>query len=148
MKSLKTSRNALRTTGTGIRRLPVGSAARGQGQIRLTGLTLPARALPTCFRHISEFTGQGRARQRSYAQRGDDIRYDVTLTLEEAYVGLEKEINITSSKECETCHGHGTADGKEPPVCATCGGSGKVRTQQGGFLCLKRSARNAAARGA
>lgn len=86
---------------------------------------------------FSEFTGQGRSRQRSYATRGDDIRYDVTLSLEEAFLGLEKEITITTSKECETCHGHGTADGKEPPVCATCGGTGKVRTQQGGFFVFE-----------
>lgn len=86
---------------------------------------------------FSEFTGQGRSRQRSYAVKGDDIRYDVVLNLEEAYSGIEKEINITTSKECEHCHGHGTADGKEAPVCATCGGSGKVRTQQGGFFVFE-----------
>lgn len=86
---------------------------------------------------FSEFTGQGRARQRSYATRGDDIRYDVVLTLEEAFLGLEKEITVTTSEACEACHGHGTADGKEPPVCATCGGTGKVRTQQGGFFVFE-----------
>ena len=87
---------------------------------------------------FSEFTGQGRrSRQRSYAERGDDIRYDMTLTLEEAFQGVEKEISITTSKECDACHGHGTADGKEPPVCATCQGSGKVRTQQGGFFVFE-----------
>lgn len=87
---------------------------------------------------FSEFTGQGRrSRQRSYAERGDDIRYDMSLTLEEAFQGVEKEISITTSKECDACHGHGTADGKEPPVCATCQGSGKVRTQQGGFFVFE-----------
>lgn len=86
---------------------------------------------------FSEFTGQARGRQRSYAQRGEDIRYDITLTLEEAFAGLEKEITVSSSKECEACHGHGTADGKEPPVCPTCHGSGKVRTQQGGFFVFE-----------
>lgn len=86
---------------------------------------------------FSEFTGQGRTRQRTYAKRGEDIRYDMVLTLEEAFQGLEKEIDFTTSKECEHCHGHGTADGKEPPVCATCGGTGKVRTQQGGFFVFE-----------
>ena len=86
---------------------------------------------------FSEFTGQGRARQRSYATRGEDIRYDVSLSLEDAFVGVEKEITISSSKKCEHCHGHGTADGKEPGVCPTCGGSGKVRTQQGGFFVFE-----------
>ena len=87
---------------------------------------------------FSEFTGQGRSsRRRSSAERGDDIRYDITLTLEEAFAGLEKEISITTSKECEACHGHGTADGKEPPVCQTCNGTGKIRTQQGGFFVFE-----------
>ena len=86
---------------------------------------------------FSEFTGQGRARQRSYASKGDDIRYDVTLSLEEAFVGVEKEINIMTSKKCEHCNGFGTHDGKEPQVCPTCGGSGKVRTQQGGFFVFE-----------
>lgn len=115
-----------------------GFGGAGAGANPFNGFDFTGAGFADVFSDIfSEFTGQGRARQRSYAQRGDDIRYDVTLTLEEAYVGLEKEINITSSKECETCHGHGTADGKEPPVCATCGGSGKVRTQQGGFFVFE-----------
>lgn len=115
-----------------------GFGGAGAGANPFNGFDFTGAGFADVFSDIfSEFTGQGRARQRSYAQRGDDIRYDVTLTLEEAYVGLEKEISITSSKECETCHGHGTADGKEPPVCATCGGSGKVRTQQGGFFVFE-----------
>ena len=115
-----------------------GFGGAGAGANPFNGFDFTGAGFADVFSDIfSEFTGQGRARQRSYAQRGDDIRYDVTLTLEEAYVGLEKEINITSSKECETCHGHGTADGKEPPGCATCGGSGKVRTQQGGFFVFE-----------
>ncbi len=115
-----------------------GFGGAGAGANPFNGFDFTGAGFADVFSDIfSEFTGQGRARQRSYAQRGDDIRYDVTLTLEEAYVGLEKEINITSSKECETCHGHGTADGKEPLVCATCGGSGKVRTQQGGFFVFE-----------
>ena len=115
-----------------------GFGGAGAGANPFNGFDFTGAGFADVFSDIfSEFTGQGRARQRSYAQRGDDIRYDVTLTLEEAYVGLEKEISITSSKECETCHGHGTADGKEPLVCATCGGSGKVRTQQGGFFVFE-----------
>ncbi len=86
---------------------------------------------------FSEFTGQGRSRQRSYATKGEDIHYKVELSLEDAFIGVEKEINVNTSQKCETCNGYGTADGKEPPLCTTCGGSGKVRTQQGGFFVFE-----------
>lgn len=110
----------------------------GAGANPFNGFDFTGAGFADVFSDIfSEFTGQGRARQRSYAERGEDIRYDIALTLEEAYVGLEKEITITTSKECDECHGFGTADGKEPPVCPTCKGSGKVRTQQGGFFVFE-----------
>ena len=83
---------------------------------------------------FSEFVGGGRGRRQSYAQRGQDIRYNLTITLEEAFAGVEKEISFASTETCETCHGHGTKDGKEAPVCTHCGGSGKVRIQQGFFV--------------
>lgn len=83
---------------------------------------------------FSEFMGGGRGRRQSYAQRGQDMRYNLTITLEEAFSGLEKEITLASTETCETCHGHGTKDGKEAPVCPHCGGSGKVRLQQGFFV--------------
>ena len=90
---------------------------------------------------FSEFMGGG-ARQRSYSQRGSDLRYNLNITLEEAFNGVEKEIVIPTTKECETCHGHGTKDGKEPEVCPTCKGSGKVRTQQGGFFVFETTCPN------
>ncbi len=115
-----------------------GMGGNGAGGNPFNGFDFTGAGFADVFSDIfSEFTGQGRGRQKSYAERGEDIRYDITMTLEEAFSGFEKEINITSSKECEHCHGHGTADGKEPPVCATCGGSGKVRTQQGGFFVFE-----------
>lgn len=115
-----------------------GGMGNGAGANPFNGFDFTGAGFADVFSDIfSEFTGQGRTRQRSYAQRGEDIRYDVSLTLEEAYTGLEREISVTSSKECEMCHGYGTADGKEPPVCATCGGTGKVRTQQGGFFVFE-----------
>lgn len=83
---------------------------------------------------FSEFVGRGRGAGRSYAQRGQDVRYNMTLTLEEAFTGLEKEITLPSTETCETCHGHGTKDGKEAPVCPYCKGSGKIRMQQGFFV--------------
>ena len=83
---------------------------------------------------FSEFVGRGRGAGRTYAQRGQDVRYNMSLTLEEAFTGLEKEITLPSTETCETCHGYGTKDGKEAPTCPDCKGSGKMRMQQGFFV--------------
>ncbi len=83
---------------------------------------------------FSEFMGGGRGRRQSYAQRGQDVRYNMTITLEEAFSGVEKEITLASTETCDKCHGHGTKDGAEAPLCPSCGGSGKVRLQQGFFV--------------
>lgn len=85
---------------------------------------------------FSEFMGGGR-RPRSYAERGADVRYNMEITLEEAFTGVEKEITIPSTQTCETCHGHGTKDGKEAPLCPNCKGSGKVHMQRGGFFIVE-----------
>lgn len=84
---------------------------------------------------FSEFMGGGNRRQNpNGARKGDDIQYSMTLTLEEAFTGIEKEINIPRAKECKKCNGHGTKDGKEAPICSKCNGSGKVRVQRGVFI--------------
>ena len=81
---------------------------------------------------FSDFMGGGQSRHKaSAAQNGDDLRYDLEITLEEAYTGLEKNISFNTTKGCETCHTHGTKDGKEAPQCPTCQGSGHVRRQHG-----------------
>ena len=64
---------------------------------------------------FSDFMGGGRNRQAAYAQDGADVRYNMEITLEEAFHGVEKEITIPSTETCEKCHGHGTKDGKEAP---------------------------------
>ncbi len=81
---------------------------------------------------FSEFTGGGR-RQASSAQRGADLRYDMEITLEEAFEGLTKKISVSAAAECEKCGGSGSAKGAPPKVCHTCGGRGRVRSQQGFF---------------
>lgn len=89
---------------------------------------------------FSEFMGGGRRQQgarQSYAERGADLRYNMEITLEEAFYGVEKEIKIPTTEVCEECHGHGTADGKEPPVCPTCQGTGKIHKSQGGFFIVE-----------
>ena len=88
---------------------------------------------------FSEFMGGGKrgAEGGNYAERGADLRYNLEISLEEAFSGVEKEIKIPTTEVCDECHGHGTADGKEPEVCPTCHGSGKVRKTQGGFFILE-----------
>ncbi len=85
---------------------------------------------------FSDFMGGGQSRRNaSSAQNGDNLRYDLEITLEEAYSGLEKNISFNTTKGCETCHTHGTKDGKEAPQCTTCHGTGHVR-QQHGFMIM------------
>jgi len=86
---------------------------------------------------FSEFMGGGASQQRSYKQRGSDLRYNLNITLEKAFNGSEEEIIIPTTETCETCHGHGTKNGKEPEICPHCKGSGKIRTQQGGFFVFE-----------
>lgn len=76
------------------------------------------------------FGGSGSSRRRNGPVRGNDIEYTLTLTFEEAVFGVEKEISITRSENCEHCHGSGAEEGTAPKTCPTCGGSGQVRVQR------------------
>ncbi|KAJ57299.1 molecular chaperone DnaJ [Actibacterium mucosum KCTC 23349] len=75
--------------------------------------------------------GGGGGRQR--AVRGSDLRYNLRISLEEAYTGLQKAINVPTSVTCSACDGTGAEGGAEPTTCPTCSGMGKVRAQQGFF---------------
>lgn len=77
--------------------------------------------------------GRGGAQARSRAQRGSDLRYNLRVSLEEAYAGVQKTINVPTSVTCDVCHGTGAEGGAEPVTCPTCSGMGKVRAQQGFF---------------
>jgi molecular chaperone DnaJ len=83
---------------------------------------------------FGEFMGGGRQRQRSSAMRGADLRYDLKLSLEEAFAGNSRTIEIDVATACEPCNGTGAAPGATANTCGTCGGHGKVRVQQGMFL--------------
>ena len=74
--------------------------------------------------------GGGNSRRRNGPVRGNDIEYTVTLTFEEAVFGVEKEISITRSENCEHCSGSGAEPGTDVKTCPTCGGSGQVRVQR------------------
>ncbi|MBQ2769691.1 MAG: molecular chaperone DnaJ [Clostridia bacterium] len=62
--------------------------------------------------------------------QGNDLRYSLTLTFEEAAFGVKKEILIPREESCPTCSGSGAKPGTTPTRCTTCGGTGQVRTQQ------------------
>jgi molecular chaperone DnaJ len=82
---------------------------------------------------FGEFMDQRGSRQN--AARGADLRYDIDLSLEEAFSGAEKTITVDSLATCETCDGRGcTGLDRCASRCQTCGGMGKIRTQQGFFM--------------
>lgn len=70
---------------------------------------------------------------RSRAQRGSDLRYNMRISLDEAFRGAQKTITVPTSVACSACSGTGAEGGAEPTVCPTCSGMGKVRAQQGFF---------------
>lgn len=82
---------------------------------------------------FGDFMGGGRGNSRNRASRGSDLRYNLQVTLEDAYSGLQKSINIPTSVECGGCNGTGAEGGSEPITCPTCSGMGKVRATQGFF---------------
>ena len=91
---------------------------------------------------FSDFMGGGqRSSAQNYAQDGADLRYNLEITLEEAFSGVEKEIKIPTTVPCEDCNGHGTADGKEAPICPHCKGRDKIRTQHG-FMIMETTCPN------
>ncbi|PQO24800.1 molecular chaperone DnaJ [Rhodobacteraceae bacterium WD3A24] len=82
---------------------------------------------------FGDFMGGARGGARQRAMRGSDLRYNMTITLEEAYSGIRKTIRVPSLSTCESCEGSGAEGGAEPVNCPTCAGMGKVRAQQGFF---------------
>ncbi|HXZ46696.1 MAG TPA: molecular chaperone DnaJ [Pseudolabrys sp.] len=80
-------------------------------------------------------TGRGRSSGR---ERGSDLRYNMEITLEEAFTGKTAQIRIPTSVTCDACSGSGAKAGTKPKACATCGGAGKIRHAQG-FFTLERT---------
>ena len=83
------------------------------------------------FEGFEETRGRGRGRSSDF--RGEDLRYDLSISLEDAYNGKKQEINFSSSDKCITCSGSGAEPGSKPVSCSTCGGHGQVRSSQGFF---------------
>ncbi|PWR20680.1 molecular chaperone DnaJ [Zavarzinia compransoris] len=84
---------------------------------------------------FGEFMGRGgqRGAGGSGATRGSDLRYNMEITLEEAFKGKKTQIRVPSTVSCEACEGSGAAPGSKPTTCPSCQGAGKVRAQQGFF---------------
>lgn len=79
---------------------------------------------------FEQFFGGGRSEASG---RGSDLRYDLQISLEEAAIGCEKEIEIRKLDTCDTCDGSGAQDGSSAVTCSTCGGRGQVVASRGFF---------------
>src|SRR5579884_418890 len=92
------------------------------------------------------FGMQGGGRRSSGRERGSDLRYNMEITLEDAFVGKTAQIRILTSVTCEACSGSGAKAGTKPKTCMTCGGMGRVRHAQG-FFTLERTCPTCQGRG-
>ncbi|WP_308918242.1 molecular chaperone DnaJ [Jannaschia sp. LMIT008] len=115
--------------GGGAGRRP-GAGGPGQGDF--------ASAFSDVFEDLfGDFMGQqggaGQRGGRARATRGSDLRYNLRVTLEEAFGGQQKTITVPTAVQCSACEGRGTEGASEPATCPTCSGMGKVRAQQGFF---------------
>ena len=98
-------------------------------------------------RSVRRHDGPARRRaQRSGKERGADLRYNLEITLEEAYHGKTATIKLPTSVTCETCAGSGAKAGSKPQACTTCAGHGRVRAQQG-FFAIERTCPTCQGRG-
>ncbi len=82
---------------------------------------------------FGDFGGGRRSNKRSTINRGSDLRYDLSITLEEAYLGKKQNIQFSSTDKCSACKGNGSKVGYSADRCSYCGGNGKVRSNQGFF---------------
>jgi molecular chaperone DnaJ len=80
-----------------------------------------------------------RGRATSGRERGADLRFNMEITLEEAYVGKTAQVRLPTSVTCEACSGAGAKAGTKPKTCSHCSGHGRIRHTQGGFFTLERT---------
>src|ERR1035437_9953603 len=103
-----------------------------------------ASSFSDIFEDLFGMAGQrGRGSGR---ERGADLRYNMEITLEEAFLGKTAQIEIPVSVTCESCSGTGAKAGTKPKTCSTCGGAGRVRQAQG-FFTLERTCPGCQGRG-
>lgn len=94
---------------------------------------------------FGDFMGGG-GRQRGSQSRGADLRYNLEITLEEAFEGKQAQIKVPTTVRCDTCDATGSAKGAAPGACPGCRGSGRVRAQQG-FFTIERTCPNCGGHG-
>ncbi|MFP1630259.1 molecular chaperone DnaJ [Zhengella sp. ZM62] len=94
---------------------------------------------------FGEMMGGGRRRSGG-RERGADLRYNMEITLEEAFQGKTAQIRVPTSVSCDECSGSGAKPGTQPETCATCGGAGRVRASQG-FFSIERTCPTCQGRG-
>jgi len=95
---------------------------------------------------FEDLFGMAGQRGRGGRERGADLRYNMEITLEEAFGGKTAQIEIPVSVTCEACSGIGTKAGTKPKTCSSCGGAGRVRQSQG-FFTLERTCPSCQGRG-
>src|ERR1700743_1693901 len=102
-----------------------------------------ASSFSDIFEDLSGMAGQ---RGRGGRERGADLRYNMEITLEEAFQGKTAQIEIPVSVTCESCSGTGAKAGPKPKTCANCGRAGRIRQAQG-FFTLERTCPGCQGRG-
>ncbi len=95
---------------------------------------------------FEDMFGMGREQRNQGPETGSDLRYDLSVSLEQAFNGDQVEISLNLPSQCETCSGMGTRKGSKPESCNQCGGYGKVRAQQG-FFTIERTCPNCSGSG-
>lgn len=95
---------------------------------------------------FEDLFGMAGQRGRGGRERGADLRYNMEITLEDAFGGKTAQIEIPVSVTCEACSGIGAKAGTKPKTCSTCGGAGRVRQSQG-FFTLERTCPGCQGRG-
>ena len=110
-----------------------GHAAFGNGGLGKGGFDFTSGFEDVFGDIFGEFFGSRTTRGRSRA-RGEDLRYNLSISFEEAVFGTEKKIKIPRQGPCDSCHGSGSKPGSSPRTCPTCRGKGQVSFQQGFFV--------------
>jgi molecular chaperone DnaJ len=98
------------------------------------------------FEDLFGMSGGRRGGRGSGRERGSDLRYNMEITLEEAFEGKNAQVRIPTSVTCEVCSGTGAKTGTKPKTCPTCSGAGKIRHAQG-FFTLERTCPTCQGRG-
>jgi molecular chaperone DnaJ len=110
----------------------------GGGQYNPEAFTDFSDILGDFFGFGDLFGGGGNGRRRSRAQRGEDVRYDLEISFDEAVRGISAEIQVPRMERCSHCDASGAEPGSKPAQCPTCNGRGEVIYQQS-FLSIRRT---------